>query len=45
MSDRLEATAKLYDEIAEQLDHVLEAQERLHAQAREHAAVSVPDPS
>jgi hypothetical protein len=75
VSDRLDATAKLFDEIAEQLDlatqhcrvaaqhfrnalvprgaahawaaygHVLEAQQRLHAQAREHAAVSAPDPT
>ena len=75
VSERLEATAKSYDEVAEQLNlamqhcrvaaehfrnalvprgaahawaaygHVLEAQERLHAQAREHARVSIPDPS
>ena len=74
MTERLEATAKLYDEIAEQLDlamqhcrvaaqhfrnslvprgaahawaaygHTLEAEERLHAQAREHARVSSPTP-
>jgi hypothetical protein len=72
LSDALEATAKLYDEVAKELDlaaqhcrtasthlrdeevprgaahawaaygHLTEAQERMRAQAREHAKRSVP---
>ena len=73
MSERLEATAKLYDEAAHELDraarhlevaaqhfrnnevpsgtahawaargHLLEAEERLDEQAREHARRSLPE--